>query len=66
MKDVLQCGVDEVGELLHVVEFIIYNTPGPSGFTPRDIDRRWSVSLPLERELMPLNVGSLEPVSEYL
>ena len=44
LKDVLQCGQEEVGELVHVVEFVIYNTPGPTGYTPRDIDRRWSVS----------------------
>ena len=41
VKDVCQCFPNETGELLRVVEFILYNTPGPHGFTPRDIDRRW-------------------------
>ena len=49
--DIMKCLPNEVGELLHVVEFIVYNTPGAHGFTPRDIDRRWSASSHLEREL---------------
>lgn len=40
VKDVLKCGGGEVLELLHVVEFVVYNTLGLHGFTPRDIDRR--------------------------
>ena len=40
VKGIMQCSPNETGELLHVVEFIIYNTPGPHGYTPRDIDRR--------------------------
>ena len=39
VKDVMQCFPNEVGELLHVVKVIVYNTPGPHGLTPRDIDR---------------------------
>ena len=42
VKDIMQCFPNETGELIHVVEFIVYNTPGPHGYTPRDIDRRWS------------------------
>ena len=34
VKDVMQCSPNETGELLHVVEFIIYNTTGPHGYTP--------------------------------
>ena len=49
VKDVLQCFPNEVGKLLHVVEFIVYNTPGPHGLTPRYIDRRWSLATPVER-----------------
>ena len=30
VKDVTQCFPNETGELLHVVEFIVYNTPGPT------------------------------------
>ena len=51
VKEVVQCFPNEVGELLHVVEFIVYNTPGPHGLTPRDIDRRWPLATPLEKEL---------------
>ena len=49
VNDIMQCLPAESGELHHVLEFIVYNTPGPHGFTPRDIDRRWSASTPLER-----------------
>ena len=66
VKDVMKCFPSEVGELYHVVEFVIYNTPGAHGFTPRDIDRRWSVSAPLERELQPFQVGEFEPVQDYV
>ena len=48
-----------------MVEFIVYNTPGPHGYTPRDIDRRWSLASPLERELQPFQVNEFEPLSEY-
>jgi len=51
VKDVMQCFPNETGELSHVVEFVVYNTPGPHGLTPRDIDRRWSLASPLEKEL---------------
>ena len=66
VKDVMQCMPNETGELLHVVEFIVYNTPGPHGFTPRDIDRRWSLASPLERELQPFTVAAHEPVDAYV
>ena len=64
--DIMKCLPNEVGELLHVVEFIVYNTPGAHGFTPRDIDRRWSVASPLERELQPFQVQEFEPVEDYV
>ena len=57
IRDVLQCFPNEHGELKYVVEFIIYNTPGPHGYTPRDLDRRWSLSYPLERELAPFDTS---------
>ena len=66
VKDVMRCFPNEVGELYHVVEFIVYNTPGAHGFTPRDVDRRWSVSSPLERELQPFQVGEFEPINSYV
>ena len=56
---------EETGALLHVVEFIVYNTPGAHGYSPRDIDRRWSLSTPLEKELQPFVVNQFEPLSEH-
>ena len=56
----------ESGELLRVVEYLIYNTPGAHGFTPRDIDRRWSLASPLERALQPFTVNEFEPLTEYV
>jgi hypothetical protein len=47
VKDILQCYPNETNELQYVVELIVYNTPGPHGYTPRDIDRRWSLATPL-------------------
>ena len=49
-----------------MLEFVVYNTPGAHGLTPRDIDRRWSIATPLERLLQTFQVNELEPVSEYL
>ncbi len=64
IKDIMQCHPNEHGELLRVVEFIIYNTPGPHNVTPRDIERRWSAATPLVHELLPFEVLELEPVTE--
>ena len=66
VHDIMQCLPSEFGELKHVVEFIIYNTPGAHGYTPRDIDRRWSLSTPLERDLQPFQVQEFEPLDDYL
>ena len=66
VHDVFKCLPNEVGELIHVVEFIIYDTPGPHGYTPRDIDRRWSLSTLLERELQPFQIQESEPVSDNI
>ena len=66
LHDIMKCLPNETGELLHVVEFIIYNTPGAQGVTPRDIDRRWSLSKPLERELQPFQVHEFEPLDDYI
>ena len=61
----MQCFPNETGELQHVVEFVVYNTPGPHGLTPRDIDRRWSLATPLEKELQPFRILQFEPITEY-
>jgi len=65
VKDIMQCFPSETYELRYIVEFIVYNTPGPHGYTPRDIDRRWSLATPLSRELQPFQVCEFEPLSEY-
>ena len=54
--DVVRTARSYWSELLVVVEFVLYTTPGPHGFTPRDTDRRWSVGSPLEKELSPFQV----------
>ena len=64
VRDIMKCFPDEVGELIPCVEYMIYNTPGPHGYTPRDIDRRWSMGTPLERELHGQVVSESEPMSE--
>lgn len=66
VHDIMKCLPNEVGELLHVVEFIIYNTPGAHGYTPRDIDRRWSLATGLDKELQPFQVQEFEPVLQYV
>ena len=66
VKDVMQCFPNETAELLHVLEFVVYNTPGPHGLTPRDIDRRWSLASSLERELLPFEAQPWQPVSDYV
>ena len=66
VHDVLKCLPNEVGELFNLIEFIIYNTPGSHGYTPRDIDRRWSMSTALERELQPFQVQEFEPLEDYV
>ena len=48
-----------------VVEFLLYNAPGQFGHTPRDIDRRWSLAVPLGKELRPFQVGDFENLTEY-
>ena len=65
LKDILQAGPENWSEALVVVEFLLYNTPGQYGYTPRDLDRRWSLAVPLGKELRPFQVGDLENLTEY-
>ena len=65
LLDVLEAGPEHWSEVLPVVEFLLYNTPGQFGITPRDLDRRWSFALPLEKELKPFVVGDFENTTEY-
>ena len=64
--DVLKAVPSFWSEALVVVEFVIYNTPGPHGYTPRDIDRRWSLGAPLEHDLEPFEVMDFEPLSDHV
>ena len=64
VTDVVRSYPSEWTELLPVVEFVLYTTPGPHGFCPRDVDRRWSSALPLEKELQPFEVMEFEPMAE--
>jgi hypothetical protein len=66
VKDTTERYPNERGELQYVVEFVIYNTPGAHGYTPRDIDRRWGLATTLETELQPFTVNEFEPMSEYV
>ena len=65
VKDIMRCFLNEKGELLQVVEFIVYDTPGPHGYAPRNIDRRWSLATPLDKEMQPFVVAPFEPISEF-
>ena len=65
LKDVLQAGAEYWGEALVVVEFLLYSTPGQFGYTPRDIDRRWSLAAPLGKELRPFQVGDFDNLTGY-
>ena len=49
---------------LIVAEYVLDNTPGPHGYTPRDLERSWSLALPLERDVLK-DAMSFEPVSEW-
>ena len=60
LMDVMKAHPKEWTELLPVVEFAVYNTPGAHGFTPRDLDRRWSVVSLLVQDLTPFEVLEFE------
>ncbi|CAJ1358892.1 unnamed protein product, partial [Effrenium voratum] len=53
-----------LGDLLAVVEYCIDTTPGPHGYTPRDLDRAWSLGVPLEKDLLKSTL-EFEPVSDW-
>ena len=65
VNDVARAEASEWGEFLVVVEFVISVTPGPHGWCPRDLSQRWSLASPLERELLSLDIGTFEDVTEY-
>ena len=55
---------DTWSDWLVVAEYVIDNTPGPHGYTPRDLERSWSLALPLERDVLRAAL-EFEPVSEW-
>ena len=64
-QEVCKSFPDEWTDLLPMVEFTIYNTPGPHGVSPRDLDRSWSLGTSLERDLQPFQILSFEPLTEW-
>ena len=63
--EVLKANPADWSAMFPVIEFVVYNTPGPHGYTPRDLDRRWSLATPLEKELQPFQVMDFEPVTDW-
>ena len=55
---------DTWSDWLVVAEYVIDNTPGPHGYTPRDLERSWSLALPLERDVLRAAL-EFEPVSDW-
>ena len=64
MHSVFKTSPGQWGELLPLVEFILWNTPGKTGLAPRDLVMAWSLASPLEREILPLDVPEAEAVSD--
>ena len=67
VHDVFKAFPSEWDEVLPLVEFIRMNSPtSQTGMTPRDVDRRWSLASPIERELLAADLGGPVAVSELL
>ena len=64
IKEVVRGETDEWSELLPLLEYILDNSPGAHGYTPRDLERSWSLSLDLEKDLIRESL-QFEPVSEW-
>eukprot|EP00969_Alexandrium_andersonii_P194826 8606060-Alexandrium_andersonii.AAC.1 len=43
---------------------MIYTTPGPHGYTPRDLNRRWSLAPPLAKDAAGRGAPSDQTMSE--
>ena len=65
VTDVLRTYATEWTELLPIVEFLVYTTPGPHGYTPRDLGRNWSLGAPLQKDLEPFVDRDMMSVPEY-
>ena len=46
------------------MEYILDNSPGPHGYTPRDLERSWSLGLDLEKDLIKESL-QFEPITEW-
>ena len=64
IKEVVHGDTDEWSELLPLVEYILDNSPGPHGYTPRDLERSWSLGLDLEKDLIKESL-QFEPITEW-
>ena len=70
VKKVLGALVRQVGALdawsdwFAVIEYVVDNTPGAHGSTPRDLERSWSLSLPLEKYILR-DALQFEPVRDW-
>ena len=64
LHSVFRCSPGEWAELVLLLEFILWNSPGQSGVSPRDIVMAWSTASPLERELIPLEAEPVELTSD--
>ena len=47
-----------------LVEFVLWNSPGKTSLSPRDLCMGWSLASPLERELLPLEPAKREAASD--
>ena len=64
LRELANDETDEWSELLPLVEYLLDNTPGPHGYTPRDLERPWSLGLDLEKDLIKESL-QFEPVSKW-
>ena len=65
LNDVAKGQPGDWSEFLVLVEYLIDLTPGQHGWAPRDLQCKWSLALPLEKDLSRLEIGKFEPVSDY-
>ena len=59
-----ECAPGQWGELPPLAEFVLWNTPGKIGLSPRDLVMSWYIASPLERELLPLELPRRDSVSD--
>ncbi|CAK0832647.1 unnamed protein product [Prorocentrum cordatum] len=52
LHDVFKCAPGQWAELLPIVEFVLWNSPGKSALSPRDLCMGWSLASPLDPEVL--------------